>query len=621
MIYTASAIMTVLKQQAGSVKPPVALVKTSDASKHLLREPRMSKWWILEAFALLVSTSSLLSLTAVLTIFNGRAASDWNGPVSLNAVVSILATVARSSLIFPLTNGISQWKWMSLRMHEQPLISLQHYDEASRGVWGAVKLLVRPSYASFASLGALVVAVAAAFEPFAQQGVSYPSRDVVVGQAFLPRSSYYNTPFSASSRYNAALKIAIYDNIVGLGTPAVDSTIRADCPTANCHWDEYTSVGVCSQCVDITSRLRMDYPNNTEEENSCREHGVMSNCPYDVTTPNDQVSVRWDGGVATAVINVTSFDQSAYLLNGYTYTSMANISMVAMMSPTDFVSYDCVLYGCAKKYTASVTNGHLTEKVVKTYWNQTLPQFPFVPSAHIPGLSANLTTVVLGHDLMSRQDELISFDYDALSVVSTNLQNNFGSNQNERALGNIQEDGTFAYDPAQGATSDQVLALWENGARNFPESIAQVAEGLTNYMRLASPSELAVGAATGSQPYIHVRWEWLALPFGLELLTYIFILGTVVISKSSDIPRWRASSLVPWFHGPGTGAESGTTKTNLEMESLARQTKVQFMGARTNLSLTQKSTVATAADGKATVESLGRRVLREVEEIPATILG
>lgn len=96
-------------------------------------------------------------------------------------------------------------------------------------------LLVRPTYASFASLGVFVVVVAAAFEPFTQQAVVYPSRDLVVRPTLLPRSSHYNIPYSASSRYLAAVKIAMYKNVIELGTP-VPSTLlsrpTAQLPTA-----------------------------------------------------------------------------------------------------------------------------------------------------------------------------------------------------------------------------------------------------------------------------------------------------------------------------------------------------------------------------------------------------
>ena len=585
------------------------------------QEPRMYRWWLLETFALVVSTSSLLSLTAVLATFNGHPASDWKGFISLNTLVSILGTISRSSLIFPLTNGLTQWKWMRLRKHERPLISLQHYDEASRGLWGAIMLLLRPTYASFASLGAFVVAVAAAFEPFTQQAVAFPNRDVIVGQAFLPRASFYNISDGASSRYVAAANVAMYNNIVGLGTPAVDSTITATCPTGNCQWAEYTSIGVCSSCVDTTSHLKTTYPNNTEEKGTCKEHGFTSKCPYSTATPNGLVSVAWEDGYTTAVLNMTSFDQGAYLLNGYTYTTMTNISMVAMLSPTNFVGYDCVIYGCAKKYTASVTNGRLSETIVKTYWNQSLPQSPLVPSAHYPGLVANLTTVILGTDLASAQDETFNFDYNALNAISTILQNTFGPSQTEYVLGNIQSDGTFAYDPAQGETSNQVVALWMNGPQNFSKSIEQLAEGLTNYMRLASPSEQAVGTATGGQPYIHVRWEWLALPYGLEFLTYMFILGTVIVAKRSDMPTWKASSLVGWFHDTESIIRPRRTKTNREMEQLARQTMVQLIGPASKVSLTQISTSIKATKSKPDSTSLSRKLRRAAEEVPGAILG
>lgn len=63
----------------------------------------------------LSSVSCLVAIVVILYKVNGKPLADWNGPVSLNAVVSILSTAVKAGLILPVADCISQLKWIYLQ--------------------------------------------------------------------------------------------------------------------------------------------------------------------------------------------------------------------------------------------------------------------------------------------------------------------------------------------------------------------------------------------------------------------------------------------------------------------------------------------------------------------------
>ena len=67
----------------------------------------------------------------------------------LNALVSLLVTAAKSMLLLAVAEGISQYKWLHyMSAIPRPLSNVQTFDSASRGPWGAIKMLasIRAGY-------------------------------------------------------------------------------------------------------------------------------------------------------------------------------------------------------------------------------------------------------------------------------------------------------------------------------------------------------------------------------------------------------------------------------------------------------------------------------------------
>ena len=97
--------------------------------------------WYLEIFWSIVSFGCFVALVIVLNKFNGQPLPKWPLGLTINTIIALLATISRTGFIIPICESISQLKWLWYQ-EERPLADLQAFDEASRGAWGTLKLLV-----------------------------------------------------------------------------------------------------------------------------------------------------------------------------------------------------------------------------------------------------------------------------------------------------------------------------------------------------------------------------------------------------------------------------------------------------------------------------------------------
>ena len=105
-------------------------------------ERLFTNWWLWEILALLLSFCTFSALVTVLIVYDGRAVSALPKCLSLNAIVSILGTISRTSLMFSITATLCQFKWLLFSGRARQLKDLQLYDDASRGPLGSSALLI-----------------------------------------------------------------------------------------------------------------------------------------------------------------------------------------------------------------------------------------------------------------------------------------------------------------------------------------------------------------------------------------------------------------------------------------------------------------------------------------------
>ncbi|KAJ5504972.1 hypothetical protein N7463_007846 [Penicillium fimorum] len=96
--------------------------------------------WILEAVGILVSAATTIAIVVILRKYNGHEQQDWKH-VSLNSLISWLSTIAKACVLFSISQGIGQLKWVWFADQSRPLSDLDTFDSASRGVTGSATLL------------------------------------------------------------------------------------------------------------------------------------------------------------------------------------------------------------------------------------------------------------------------------------------------------------------------------------------------------------------------------------------------------------------------------------------------------------------------------------------------
>lgn len=98
--------------------------------------------WTFEILALMVALGAVAAIIGVVAHYNGQALPDWPHDITLNALIALLATFANATISVCLSSGISQAKWIRFKKSTAPLSDIESFDDASRGSWGSMKLLL-----------------------------------------------------------------------------------------------------------------------------------------------------------------------------------------------------------------------------------------------------------------------------------------------------------------------------------------------------------------------------------------------------------------------------------------------------------------------------------------------
>lgn len=101
--------------------------------------------WVGELLALAGSAAMLGIMVGLLAYYDGRQIFDLdNYGITLNAIVSLLATLCKGLLATAIDKSVGQWKWLLFsREPARGLVEFDQIDEASRGAQGSLSLLCR----------------------------------------------------------------------------------------------------------------------------------------------------------------------------------------------------------------------------------------------------------------------------------------------------------------------------------------------------------------------------------------------------------------------------------------------------------------------------------------------
>ncbi|KAK7937402.1 uncharacterized protein PG986_014270 [Apiospora aurea] len=208
--------------------------------------------WTLELLSLVLAIASTAAICVILGLWDGRLLRDWPLPIQPNSLVSVFSTLAKTALALPAASVISQMKWV---WFEEPrrLADLQTFDRASRGPWGALQLVWDTRGRAWITKAACILSIVAlAYEPTAQQVLSYEARETLSNNATASLSIAKNWT-AASLQTDAAdfsKQVAVQSLLLSAFGPKAqnNSVPRFQCTAPTCHWQNVSTLGACSKC-------------------------------------------------------------------------------------------------------------------------------------------------------------------------------------------------------------------------------------------------------------------------------------------------------------------------------------------------------------------------------------
>ena len=137
------------------------------------------------------------------------------------------------------------------------------FTDATRGPLGAAQLLIRLRMWHLASLGAMVTVLSVFSDAAVQGSATIPLRTSNVGSASIPISTNYNFSaiqppiISTTDLVDPSIKASLYSGVLDLNSKAFSTALTPNCPTGDCSFPPYASLAFCSECQNLTSRMKM----------------------------------------------------------------------------------------------------------------------------------------------------------------------------------------------------------------------------------------------------------------------------------------------------------------------------------------------------------------------------
>jgi hypothetical protein len=411
-----------------------------------------------------------------------------------------------------------------------------------------------------------------ALDPVFQQVTDYSDRWTLQGNSSIPKIINYEPEIgiviSGGKRLaqtNTELSAPAISFFYGNGTQPVllgnvtRPEIPLSCPTGNCTWPPYETLGFCSACVDISEHLKfacltttVDWTNNLTGRGTefTYPNGTVCGHFLNVTSTAPVLmsgySVTINGSVGDALLMralplVETYKRVPFWgdgsLNSKHYrnriadvmiVSAANGSASVYRNETP-VAHECMVALCVQTLMSSFYQAQYQEEVIATFFNTTVGPYPW-ESSTVPPLNftrlqytENITIVpsVVGRDNveysinnMTAFTTLGIFDdvFPSFLTVETPSAEPFFRFKTRLA---VPQYRTLEFNP---------WAFPNNLTRHFE----RMATAMTNNIRSSASSFGHIGMAYERETYVAVHWTWLSLPFGLLALSGMFLVATMI---------------------------------------------------------------------------------------------
>jgi hypothetical protein len=555
--------------------------------------------WVCETVAMVFSNGCVVAIAFTVGYHNSDPIPTLPSGVTLNALISVLSTAARAALFFVVSSSIGQLKWCWLIRRDRRLQDIQVMDEASRGPLGAIWVLVRWTGGPLATLGATITICMIAFSPFLQQLVAYPTdfAEQSSPEATVPRA--VNSPLLWWDVTNVSYHNRLVEGGDGLGNllqaydafgPQVFTPVTR-CPTTQCTWTGYKSVGWCSKCrktsgrlIDCVAKDHLTDPASNASEYLTSRHfcqiTVGNPETPSVSAPYLMQQSRVPTDLRTISLtywtdHVWAVNVSTFVADDHTVIERPIITFThAVTSPVENVFQDlynsdqpalridhinqCVLTLCERTYNAETKDGITDWKVTFTDYGKRFRS----GSCWRPEDSADdvvLTSTDEGRTCINETER-------ASCPVGT-----YHAWMKQIGMVDTTRNWLYNFTHSYQGPDDSSSQL-DRDPRSYLKGLAT---SLTNYGTSLSNLS-AVGKAFLPVVTVHVRWQWISLPALLELASVILFLSTIIYSRRIGVPIWKSSLLAISYHQVEDLREDRAIFRLSEMDKASNDASVQI---------------------------------------------
>jgi len=284
----------------------------------------------------------------------------------------------------------------------------------------------------------------------------------------------------------------------------------------SCAWDGFSSLAVCSKCVNITSYI----------EKSCNSTGC-----YQLALPGGPSLFGFGGQINSSVTNISSdfhdVEPSVVQFSALTSRTTGNSD--------DTMAWECAIFYCVNTHSATVTDGAIQQQISNSWRNDSATHsqssdLVYNPPSQIVNITANASSFKVANL--------------AAKAMNTFMSSTFTGS------GGINGTAT-----GSAFSSDVIHALYDT--TDYSYRIANLATSMTNNIRQQkdSGSSPFQGRAFKTETYVKVRWIWFSYPAIVIVSSLLYLLGTIIETTYRDVAIWKSSNMAMLFHGQALDLE------------------------------------------------------------------
>ncbi|KAI3337147.1 hypothetical protein HD806DRAFT_518089 [Xylariaceae sp. AK1471] len=549
---------------------PTTLYPDYRRSEKVYRNPNvfqyMVEWWLWEICGLCVSISSIIAVFVLATNLDGSLLSDWESAISPSTVISALITLAKTSMLLGLAEGLSQAKWLYFWKRQSPLSQISIYEDASRGPWGSLNFLrlgLRRNPSFVACVGALITVLVLAMGPSAQQIVVFDTKTV--------RQAGDNSSIMVAKSYtlrNHSLTPSPPSRALIDGLLSERVNLKFTCQSGNCSWPDFTALGLCSSCADVAALTQVT-------SQYVPQDGFHVNNNFTLITPSG-FQFEYNPGPVTDDLfslsngNETRFvhmltlasDVEAQIMlpaeqgSNATLLSLAVVQQGELSTASELIKDPVNISNV--KTTAVEANATVTECTInwcaRTYQNFTVVQDELREySVHKHPLDILLDKRMTGglthYHIPTPED---TWRHGVAPIYPFN-DSTFTVEQEMVVREMIHAISTFF--PTSGIVNTISGLAFQYG-NNVSDRIDIITDSLTNWVQSRNDAIGVPGPIWIQATVIHIHWVWLTLPSVLVILSAVFLIIIMVSSHKSGLPTWKSSLMPLLFHGVNSWSDN-----------------------------------------------------------------